>query len=158
MTSRLERCGSISVSVTQDKKPKADVRPAANPRGAAHPDKGSMYSRPQIEMARRRQEVAARVRGSAFAMHDGCRTMQIDTVLFHNARIANQRDYKVQNCWSEPEFCADMVRRHPELGVKCLSRNPRVRIPGDPVNLENTGRLTRHGRVTFHKTYADSHL
>lgn len=113
-----------------------------------------MYNKTDICKAAKRQEVAKAMKGEAAPMRgaDGIKTMQVDPVLFHNARIQNQRDYGVQNIWDEPEFCDDMKRRHPEIAVNTIPR--RTTIGGCGRGSGGVGRLIRRlGRVTFHKVY-----
>lgn len=116
---------------------------------------GSPYTQADIERARLRQHIAAGVRGQSVAMGDGARTMQVDAVLYHNARIRNQRDYHVDDCWAEKEFRDDMARRHPENVVKVLPTGIRVALGNNLAIGSDAGRLTRFGRVTFHKNYGD---
>jgi hypothetical protein len=113
-----------------------------------------VYSGEAIGKARKRQEKVAGAKPEAAPMEeaDGIKHMQVDPVLFHNARIANEDVYGVRNIWDEPEFCDDMKRRHPELRVKTVSR--RTTVGGRGLGPRGKGRLIRpHGRVTFHKSY-----
>ena len=117
------------------------------------------YTKAAIEQARRRQEMVAAVKGEAAPLRgvDGIKTMQVDPVLFHQARILNQRPeaeggFGVQNCWAEPEFCSDMKKRHPEIAVRTVGR--RTVVGGAARRAPGVGRLIRPlGRVTFHKRY-----
>jgi len=106
-----------------------------------------------IERARRRQEEAAGVRGEALPLQgaDGVRHMQVDSELYHKTRIQNQREYGVDDCWREEEFCRDMKKRHPEIRVKTISRTPRI---GGKGTSRGIGRMIPGiGQVTFHKRY-----
>lgn len=110
------------------------------------------YTRADIEAARQRQERLQRKFGERKLLQDGAMDFKIDARLFHNARLSEQRDHGVENCWQEPEFVADMKRRHPEIAVKSVSG--KIRVAFRPPIPTETGRLTRFGRVTFHKAYA----
>ena len=112
------------------------------------------YTKQDIRAAAKRQETAAGLKGVAAPMRgvDGIKTRQVDAVLFHNARIANQRVYGVDNIWDEPEFCRDMDKRHPEFRVKTVSRN--LTVGGRGRGPQGEGRLIPGlGRVTNHKRY-----
>jgi hypothetical protein len=41
--------------------------------------------------------------------------MRVDKDVYEAARIANLEEYGGENCWDDPEFCGDMMRRHPEI-------------------------------------------
>ena len=113
-----------------------------------------MYDKQDIAAARKRQEKIKAVKPEAAPLEkmDGIKHMQVDPVLFHNARIANERVYGVRNIWDEPEFCDDMKRRHPELKVETVMR--RTTVGGRGLGPRGVGRLIRGlGRVTFHKSY-----
>ena len=113
------------------------------------------YTRDDIERARVRQGKLAGKFHERMLLNDGAMDFKIDARLFHNARLSEQRDHGVENCWQEREFVSDMKRRHPEIAVKSLSRKLRFRIEdGEWRNSEQIGKLTRFGRVTCHKTYA----
>lgn len=114
------------------------------------------YTKEDIEKARRRQLVAAGIRGEARPMKDGARTLQVDAVLYHNARIQNQRDYHVDDCWTEKEFRDDMARRHPEIVVRNRSGKIRVGFGSADIGRIGQKKLTRFGRATFHKSYGNS--
>jgi len=108
------------------------------------------YTAEQIAQAARRQAFVAQIRPEARRLKDGELTMQVEPVLFHNARIENKRVYGVENIWDEPEFRRDMARRHPEIRVR--SRGG-IRVGGRGVGPAAAGRLTRFGRVTEHRVY-----
>lgn len=114
-----------------------------------------MYTAEQLEAARRNQHRIQRGLGERVFLEDGAMTVKLDARLFHNSRISEQRDHGVANCWEEPEFVADMRRRHPEIAVRSRPRQVTVRVPSRAVTGRGTGRggLTRFGRVTFHKSY-----
>ena len=114
------------------------------------------YTAVDIEKARRRQLTAARERGQAIPLKEGARELQVDAVLYHNARIQNQRDYHVDDCWAEKEFRDDMARRHPEIVVKNQSGKIAVMFSRIGAATDGLPKLTRFGRVTFHKTYQDA--
>lgn len=115
------------------------------------------FTREQVGAAILRQKEIARTRGEARMLRDGAVDYRIDATLFHNARLANKRVYGVENCWAEKEFVNDMVRRHPEIAVKNVSGKIRVTGFGQGRRRDEPrrfgGRLTRFGRVTFHKAY-----
>ena len=112
------------------------------------------YSQEEIERARVRQGVIQRRMGQGRLLRDGEVTMRIDPVLYHNAVQQNQRVYGVRDCWTEKEFTDDMLRRHPELRVRNVGKT-RVRVgnAGSGKREAGSGKLTRFGRATFHKTY-----
>ena len=104
----------------------------------------------EIEAAARRQRRAASLRGEAKAGRFCRRTHQVDPTLYHNARVANQAVYGVDNIWDEPEFVEDMSRRHPEIRVR--SDSVMVGVAG--VGGSGVGKLIRGlGRVTWSKRY-----
>jgi hypothetical protein len=109
------------------------------------------YAQADIARAAKRQRAVAAARPVARPVGDGELTMQVDPVLFHNARISNERVYGVDNVWEHQEFCDDMSRRHPELRVR--SASGRIFVGGRGSGCGGVGRLTRLGRVTFHKRY-----
>jgi hypothetical protein len=114
------------------------------------------YTGEQIQAAIQRQKAIARQRGEARLLRDGQVDYRVDATLYHNAIAMNRRDYGVDNCWAEKEWVRDQVRRHPELRVRNVPRHLRFRISDfgltEPAG---AGRLTRFGRVTFHKRYGD---
>ena len=110
-----------------------------------------MYSGTDITKAAKRQKILKRTQGECTRLQDGEKPLQVDSVLFHNARMSNKRVYGIDNVWAEKEFQDDMVRRHPEFAVKNHSRT--IMVGGYGGHTPGVGRLTRHGRVTFHKVY-----
>lgn len=115
------------------------------------------YTGEQMQAAIGRQREIARTRGEARLLRDGQVDYRVDPVIFHNAIAMNRRDYGVDNCWAEKEWVRDQTRRHPELRVKNVPRNFRLTIADCRLRNEAAGKLTRFGRVTFHKTYGDPH-
>lgn len=108
-----------------------------------------MYDRAQLNAAMVRQEEAAQIRGQARPMRDGRRVAQIDAALYHQARIQNQKDYGMRDCWTSNEFLRDQMRRCPAIAVQNDLRGDRIaarHAPDRPV-------LTRFGRPSFHKVY-----
>ena len=109
-----------------------------------------------IDAGRRRQELAAEVQGEAYVIKgvDGHKEMQVDSVLFHRARIQNQVAHNIDNCWEDPDYRRDIRKRHPETRVKTLMRNASVGggsvRPGRGVGRHIPGL----GNVTFHKAYS----
>jgi len=113
-----------------------------------------MYTAAEIQKAARRQAVIQATKGEGRFLRDGEAVARIDPVLYHNAVQSNRRVYGVRDCWAEPEFLNDQLRRHPELRVRNVGRSVRVQGSGFRVQGEGgTGRLTRFGRVNFHKSY-----
>jgi hypothetical protein len=113
-----------------------------------------MYTAEQIEQARRNQHRIQRATGERVFLEDGAMDLKMDARLFHNARISEQQDHGVENCWAEKEFVEDMKRRHPEIAVKSRPRKLRFAVGGGVLpDSWGQGRLTRFGRTTFHKSY-----
>ena len=104
------------------------------------------YTAEQVARAARRQAEVARARPEARRLLDGELTMQVDPVLFHNARIQNEKVYGVRNVWEEKEFRDDMARRHPEITVRSRGKMV-VALGRQPVPERSTARrvLTRLG-------------
>jgi len=116
-----------------------------------------MYTAAEIERARRRQGIIQATKGEGRFLREGEAVARIDPVLYHNAVQSNRRVYGVRDCWAEPEFLNDQLRRHPELRVRNVGRSVRARV-GDnretrEADAKGNGRLTRFGRTTFHKSY-----
>lgn len=114
------------------------------------------YTQADMAKAKRRQERVAAKQGEAHPMRtegSGIKTMQVDPVLFFNAKEQNEKVYGSDvNCWDDPEFRRDMTKRHPEIKVRTVSRN--VMVGGYGARTPGRGRLLPgRGRVTFHKNY-----
>lgn len=79
---------------------------------------------------------------------DGVVTMHIPQKLFLNATVVHNHPL------TDTEYWKDMCRLHPEIKVKYQPRKLRFKVAGDNDRFCPDGKLTRFGRVTFHKRYA----
>ena len=107
------------------------------------------YSAERLERVHQRALEEARTRPPKGEMRggDGVLTRRIPRVAFFNAVVNHGVDPRDDGYWD------DMERRHPEIGVK-FEGKPGVRGGGVAIEV-GAGRLTRFGRVTFHKRYGD---
>lgn len=110
-----------------------------------------MYSQARLDCVRRRSEAdaAARFRDAPrgeMRGGDGVLVRSIPKEAYFNAVTNHGVDPQDDGYW------ADMDRRYPHIQVPYKSRNPRVGAAGAGTG-PGAGRLTRFGRVSFHKRY-----
>jgi len=106
-------------------------------------------TREEAERTLRRDEDAAarRPARTSFADGDGAIVRSMSEAAYLNA-VQGGNDPK------DAEFWSDMERRHPHLKVPYVPRRATVSVAGGRSSDDgSSGRLTRFGRVTFHKGY-----
>jgi hypothetical protein len=79
-----------------------------------------------------------------FLHGEGHMGLRVHEDVYENARLANLREMNGGNIWDEPEFRADMLRRHPEISGKVRSSSFRVHRTAGPL----TAPRNRFGKVS----------
>lgn len=70
--------------------------------------------------------------------------LRVDTEVYEAARLANLKSMGGLDVWREPEFVADMARRHPEIVVPAHGTRFFMGGSAGPTGAK---RMCRHGRV-----------
>lgn len=86
------------------------------------------YTPAKMEAARRRTEAARKALGKTNRVgKTGRMTMQVDLEAYFNAIDRNGGvDGSGKTIWRDPEFCRDMMKRHPEIAVASEKAGGRV--------------------------------
>lgn len=79
---------------------------------------------------------------------DGVVTMRIPRNLYLNGAVVHGHPLEDTEYWN------DMKRLYPEIEVKYTPRKLRFKVSRDEDIFAPQNKLTRFGRVTFHKRYA----